>query len=406
MTKAQKDRLKEEVECFRAGDFDRVKILLAENLKESPDDPHSILYTGFIALLENRLEDAVTGLRHAHQLMPLSLSAKSLLSDAYFRQDDFANAARLYASLNRKAHAAKLDYLSAHPVYEAVSPSGRSELRFVRKDPLPLVQAGINGNSPVNFLVDTGGAELIIDSEYAKSLNLKDFGIERSVFGGGKKGNYSHSCVENLSLGDIHVKNVPAVLLDTRRFSDELYGGECRVDGILGTSVIYHFLTTLDYANDKIVFEVNGRKRSRSTSEPVPREGFAEVPFWMAGDHFMVARGSVNGGPGMLFLIDTGLGGTAFTCPQSTIKACRLVPQKQKAGTGQGGGGNMKIVPFDVETLELDGVTGRNLHGSFGPFPETLEYAYEFRIGGLVSHEFFRTRTVVFDFSSMILYVK
>lgn len=92
-----------------------------------------------------------------------------------------------------------------------------------------------------------------------------------------------------------------------------------------------------------------------------------------------------------------------FVNAASTIKECGIVLRKGEASYGLGGGGKMKEIPFDIEDLSLGPINEKNVHGVFGPFPPNMEHCFGFRIGGLISHEFFRNHRITFDFSEMVL---
>jgi hypothetical protein len=124
------------------------------------------------------------------------------------------------------------------------------------------------------------------------------------------------------------------------------------------------------------------------------------VPFWMAGDHYMVAWGTVNKSQPLLFFVDTGLAGGGFTCPESTLKEAGISLQESLSGEGIGGGGKVKVTPFVVQELALGEAKELNVQGLYtGPFP--LENAFGFRIGGLISHGFFRSYAFTLDFAGM-----
>lgn len=215
---------------------------------------------------------------------------------------------------------------------------------------------------------------------------------------------FEHGRVNSVTLGDFVVKNVPVHLLDTRRFA-AVTGGK-RVDGILGTVVLYHFLATLDYPAAKLILKKRPKVRLDQASETASAEKNTVIPFWMAGDHLIVAWGTVNKSKQQLFFVDTGLAGNGFTCPESTVKEAGIKVNEGLAAEGIGGGGKMRVVPFVTETLALGDASAQGIRGVFGPFPPNLEYGQGFRIGGLISHQFFRPYTVTFDFATMRLYLQ
>jgi len=54
-----------------------------------------------------------------------------------------------------------------------------------------------------------------------------------------------------------------------------------------------------------------------------------------------------------------------------------------------------------VDRLTLGDVQHTDINGVYGVFPESLERGQGFRIAGLVSHQFFRSHSVTFDFDGM-----
>jgi hypothetical protein len=271
-------------------------------------------------------------------------------------------------------------------------------------DPLPVVQVRVNGSEPANFFIDTGGAEVVIDAEFAQEVGAVQFGPETGTFAGGQQAGFHHGRVDSLTIGDFIIKNVPVHLMDVRRFSQPVFGGK-RVDGVIGTVLLYHFLASLDYPNGELILRRKTKENLQHFEQDAKRQKCIVVPFWMAGDHYMVAWGTVNKSQRTLFFVDTGLAGGGFTCPESTLKETRIQLQESLASEGVGGGGKVKVVPFAVEELTLGNAKEHNIHGMYvGAFP--LENAFGFRIGGLISHGFFRHYALSLDFERMKYFLK
>jgi hypothetical protein len=125
------------------------------------------------------------------------------------------------------------------------------------------------------------------------------------------------------------------------------------------------------------------------------------VPFYLAGDHFIFARGTANGFGPYLFLVDTGMAGGGFDCPKSVIDEAKI-ELPQQGFQGMGGGGPITVYPFTVN-LTLGKVHRDNVRGLYGALPPDSEYRNGFRMGGLISHGFFRPFAVTFDFKTMTL---
>jgi len=389
---------------FKEGKFAEAEKSYSEALQTDPRDLSALVRLGFIALLSNRFDDAEKWLKSAMSIKSDDPAPKSLLAEAYFRRDDFARAAPLFRAVGELAKAEQLESFADLRPCPIEGPAGETSLPFVMTDPLPVVQVKVNGHEAVNFFIDTGAGQVILDTAYAREIGAAQFGSENGTFAGGKTASYQFGRVDSATLGDFTVKNLPVQILDVRRFSQPVFGGK-RVDGIIGTVLLYHFLATLDYPGGNLVLRRPAREILYLFEEEARARKLVVLPFWMAGDHFMVAWGSVNARPPSLFFVDTGLAGGGFSCPASTLKDAGIKPVASAAAEGIGGGGKVRIVPFVVQELALGEAREQNVPGLFlGPFP--LEYAFGFRIGGLISHGFFRNFALTFDFNRMRIYLE
>lgn len=380
---------------FRAGRFGTAEDLYR---RARAPDVRALTALGRVALFGNRLDVAAQRLRQALGEDPAATEVAALLAEVHYRRDEFARAAPLFRRAGREAMARKLESFGTRRPYELAAPAGVTHVQFVATDPLPVVRVSVNHSRPVFFLIDTGAGELIIDTEFAAAIGVRRFGAEESRYAGDQTASYVHGAIDSLTLGDLVIHNLPVQLLPTRRFAAAAGGRP--VDGIIGTVLLYHFRTTLDYAAAALVLRPRATDESTSGVSPAAPQR-AAIPFWMAGDHFMVAWGAVNASQPLLWLVDTGLAGNAFTCPSSTVREAGIELAAAGAGEGIGGGGRVRVVPFRIDSLRLGPVTRVGLTGLYGPFPESLEYRHGFRIGGLISHAFFRPYAVTFDFAAM-----
>jgi Aspartyl protease len=139
----------------------------------------------------------------------------------------------------------KLRSFKGQTPYEVHGNGKTTRLKFLKADPLPLVSVRVNGGDEVTFFIDTGGSEVALDTEFAKELGLPNFGQGQGTFSGGEHADVQQSRIESLTTGDWTIKNLPIVTLALRQLSEGL--GVKRIDGCIGTNLLYHFLATLDY---------------------------------------------------------------------------------------------------------------------------------------------------------------
>jgi len=382
--------------AFVAARFADADRSFASILARQSRDTLALIRRGQMALYANRLAEAKALIERARAAGASPVRVAALLGEIAYRQDDYATAAPHFRVAGHEAKAHKLESIPPAKPWRIEGPDSVA-IPMTQVDPLPLIQMTVNGHGPYYFLIDTGGSEVVLDPSIADSLGLERYGEEIGTFAGGRRGGVTQSRVSTLGLGALTIHDVPVGLLDTKRFARVANGRF--VAGIVGTVLFYHFRATLDYPRSRLVLE---RRGAPAPGTVAAAPGRIEVPFWMAGDHFMVASGSVDSSGAETWFVDSGLAGAAFTAPTSTLlEAGIAVPDTSSGMTGLGGGGSVRAAPFHVRRLSLGGAEATDLLGIFGAFPPTLERAMGFRIGGIVSHAFLRAWSVTFDFDRM-----
>jgi hypothetical protein len=397
---------------FQAGEFVEAGEQYAQIATDHPDDYRAVLQLGRIALLSNRLEAAKNWLERSITLRPGETEPRIMLAEVYYRRDDFQNAVAaldgidiatnpLVISQYPTLNIAKLQSFQGQTPYELHGRGRSTHLKFLRTDPLPLVKVRVNGGDEVTFFIDTGGSEVALDSEFGRELGVPQFGAVQGTFSGGQQAEVQHGRIDSLTLGHWTVRNLPIAMLPLRQLSEDL--GAQRIDGIIGTTLLYHFLATMDYPRGELVLR---RKDTRGQRQLAAVSGQSvAVPFWIASDHFMVGWGRVEALPPSLLFVDTGLAGAGTKLAESVIKEAGITLEEDKASTGAGGGGTLTTVPYVVHRLSFGQVQEVNVQGLFdGPFP--WENLFGFHLAGMVGHDFFKPYAVTFDFENMQIFLK
>jgi predicted aspartyl protease len=397
---------------FQSGKFSEAGKLYSQIVARNPKDYSAILQLGRIALLSNRLDDAQKWLEKAITLQPENADPKVMLAEAFYRRDDFQKAAAALNGVNVGSNklireqyptlnVPMLESFKGQTPYELKGNGTNTRVKFVRTDPLPIVNVRVNDGKEVTFFIDTGGSEVTLDTEFAKELGVPHFGEVEGTFSGGQHTQVQLGRIESLTVGDWTVKNVPTAMLPLRQLSEGL--GVKQINGVIGTTLFYHFLATMDYPQGELVLR---RKDARSLEEFRKSPGKrVTVPIWMASDHFMVGWGRVETLPPTLLFIDTGLTGAGVKLAESVIKEAGIKLEENRAAEGAGGGGTLKIVPYTVHQISLGDIKEENVQGVYdGPFP--WENMFGFHLAGMVGHEFFRPDAVTFDFQNMQIFLQ
>jgi hypothetical protein len=129
----------------------------------------------------------------------------------------------------------------------------------------------LNGKGPYRFIFDTGGLNLI-DPAVAQEIGA--FGAGSAQGGGVGSGTQSISFakVASLQAGDATVKDQLFFVAPTRQGFGITAGRP--VDGLIGFEVLARFVTTFDYASNKVVLQMPGGKAP---------DGATSIPFVLDG---------------------------------------------------------------------------------------------------------------------------
>jgi predicted aspartyl protease len=398
---------------FKSGKFPEAGKLYSKIVAKNPKDHSAILQLGRIALLSNRLDEAQKWLEKAKTLQLDDTDARVMLAEVFYRCDDFQKAAAALKGVDVNSNklileqyptlnVAKLESFKGQTPYELQGNGESTHVKFVRTDPLPILNVRVNGGDEVTFFIDTGGSEVVLDTDFAKELGVPQFGAVQGTFSGGQHAEVQQGRIESLTIGDWTIKNLPVAMLPLRQLSEGL--GVKQINGIIGTTLFYHFLTTMDYPRGELVLRrksVKNLKQFTATSSGKR----VVVPIWMASDHFMVGWGRVETLPSSLLFVDTGLLGAGVKLAESVIKEAGIKLEEDKASQGAGGGGTLKIVPYTVHKLSFGDIKEENVQGVYdGPFP--WENSFGFHLAGMVGHEFFKPYAVTFDFQNMQIFLQ
>ncbi|MEU6641989.1 aspartyl protease family protein [Saccharomonospora sp. NPDC046836] len=410
---------------YRAGRFSEAGSAYQRALEADPGHLDALRGAGSVALLGNDLGTATTSLRRLIERAPDSthtVSTLQNLAEAAYRRDDFPSAGawlhRLAGLLDDDRRrqidvvARKLEAFAGITPYRADDGAREVRVPFEIVDPIPVVNVEVGHGKVVPFFIDTGGHETYLDRSLADELQVPTFGSTPITGAGGKQGTETHGVLNALTLGDLRIHDVPVKIMDFTALGFAEALGGVQVKGTIGTALLYHHLSTIDYPGQALILRPRTPDRLRSFEQQAAQERQQIVPFWLSGTHYILARGAVNDSDPMPLLVDTGGAGIAFASTKSTVERANISLRHDDATRTPGAGGTVQAVPFALDTLTLGEVTGRNLNGVY--FPEAdLEDALrqdgltrrEYSVGGIVSHQFFRPYALTFDFDGMRLFL-
>ena len=116
----------------------------------------------------------------------------------------------------------------------------------------------INGET-LTLVFDTGGDRIYIDESVIEKLGLRPLATRKFAYAqtGWKAVEESYAMADSVELDGVTVRNVPVHSFDLK---STIEGADVEIDGVLTTSFLKQFLSTVDYEKDEITL----RERSES----------------------------------------------------------------------------------------------------------------------------------------------
>lgn len=397
---------------FESGDFWRAREQVARLLKGDQPSVEAISYGAKLAYLlgdYDKAERLYKRLIQAHSgNMQKQIMAKVGLLFVYYQTNRYDMAKKIefppgvllpnwdtMKSFDEPPY--RMQWASSHK---------STTIPFVMTDPLPMLSIEYDGH-PVYVVFDTGADMCIVDTELAKTLGITEVASGTGVGGGGLPTPFAMGKLNSMKVGEVTLHNVPITILPTKRFSKEFADGKYPVSGIVGTGLIHQFLTTIDYANGRMILRERSEANSRKLSKTIADAVVGEVPFALHATHFMTARGSLNGRGGLTFLVDSGLADddAMVGLPIETLRYLGIPEPERKVDpdSAGGGGGVWASAEVPLESVGLGNLTQEGAVAEYGGIPPATYWSHGFIQDGLISHRFLRRyESWTIDFDRMI----
>lgn len=356
---------------FSEGTFEQALPLYQRMSQRDPKDVHALTRLGEIALYADHLNKAKLDFDAALALDANDKIAMMGLEEIKSRSD-------------------------SKNTYQ-IDTEARATVPFVVTDPLPIVKVRLNNQRDANFLIDTGAPGVVLDPTTAKALQLNLESAGQGVFGGGQQAAVMRTTLEAIRLNDVVVRHVPVTVLPMEGAPAP---AGMHLDGIIGTSLFYRFLTTLDYVHGRLILAP--RSESASFEQGARRRGDSAVPLWYVPDHFLFVRAKVNGASA-LFNIDTGGDEVGVQVSKGFLAKTRVQLDEAHKGHMATPAGDIVTIPFQA-SVAVGNTVATEVPGVY--MPDGDQYGvFPFSVGGTISHKFFRNQIVTFDFAAMLMVI-
>ncbi|MFI0480808.1 tetratricopeptide repeat protein [Actinomadura sp. 9N215] len=400
---------------FRAGEFERAGRAYEEILKKDPKNVHAARRRGYVGLLSNRFPEAEKYLTMALGLAPGDKEASQFLADCYTRQDKFSLAVPHWQAAGEDVYAKWFAAFRGEP-YQVHGDTGRVPWR--QMDPFPLLEGSINGGPPKNFMFYTRVAWLGVSARTAKEAGLSAVASQKIEYAGRTIWMY-FGVLGSFKLGGIELRNIPV------QWSDD--ADAPTHDGIIGTWILYHFLTTVDYAGRSLILRRRTPETARKARADAARAGVKPLPLWLAREHLLHSQGSIaDSGTKVVALDIGGTGEQVAGMSVETAAQLRVRTDYERPLEAYAGGQPVISYPCYPKEVRLGDAAAKNVYcyadkgGGTGGFASAdaqgnaaLAGAAEaggpgdfgFDVLGHFSHSFYKPYNVTLDFTGMNLYI-
>jgi predicted aspartyl protease len=297
---------------LNSGDFRLSVEEFRTALSFKEDDAMSIAGLAMVDFYENRLGPSLAGLRRAAFIDSNEPDYVYNLGQVAARYERYKEAADAYEQFLRVAPRSDeerrarirglidfLRYLGTQSSLLDAAGANDVTVPFEIVNNRPIIRVKINGmKEPLRFVIDTGAGMCVISLAAADRLGLKAVargGMARAVGGAGRF-EIIYGFIQSLQIGETRVERVPVYI---RQF----FNDQETVDGYIGLSVLSKYLSTVDYAGQKMTL-LRGDARGSAAEPPA---GAIEIPIRTTSSGFWSGEVNIEGlEKPANFIIDTG----------------------------------------------------------------------------------------------------
>lgn len=253
-----------------------------------------------------------------------------------------------------------------------------------------LVPVRINGGEELDFLLDTGSGQTIVDRKIGAEFLLQKVG-QLTVTGASGNLSVATSRVRKLEIGSASLAEVPVSILDLTPQSRRI--GR-RLAGVLGSNVLSRFTVGIDYGSKALTLYEAG------TVQPAP--GAIVVPFAMRQGP--VVKGVVDGKFEVQFLVDTG--STFNHLPLNVARQLASTKVEQTIDAAGLDGNTVKLNTITVDSVALSDEVARKIRFAYAADSAEAKALVRVANMGILGNPFFENYLPVFDFKSQKIFLK
>jgi tetratricopeptide (TPR) repeat protein len=380
---------------FKSGKFEQAGRAYQEILQKDPTNVHAARQRGYVALLANRFRDAEKYLTMALELAPDDKQTNQLLGDCYIRQDKFSLSVPRWQAAGEEVYAKWFAAIRGEP-YQIHGDISR--VPWQQMDPFPLVEASVNGGPPKSFMFYTRVPWLGMSSKVAKDAGLSPVAEQKIEYAGQTMWQF-FGVLDSFKLGGIELRNIPVEWSESETDTPDQSN-----DGIIGTWIFYHFLSTFDYAGRSLILRRRTPETARKARADANRAGAKPLPLWLAREHLLHSRGSIADSGTQVVALD--IGGTSemvASMSEETAKRLRVRTDYDRPLEAFAGGQPVVSYPCYPKEVRLGDAAAKHIYCYANNRPAGSPYGFE--VLAHFAHSFYKPYNVTLDFTDMNVYI-
>jgi tetratricopeptide (TPR) repeat protein len=387
---------------FKAGEFEQAGRAYEEILKKDPTNMHAARRRGYVGLLGNEFPDAEKYLTMALKLAPDDKETNALLGDCFIRQDKLSLSVPRWQAAGEDVYAKWFGAVRGKP-YQIHGDIGRVPVQ--QMDPSPLVEASVNGGPPKRFTFYTGAPWLGVSAEVAKEAGLSAVAKQQIDYLDGTAWLY-FGVLDSFKLGGIELRNIPVGWSESDTDAADPGGPS---DGMIGTWLFYHLLTTFDYAGRSLIVRRRTPEVARKARADAARAGAKPLPLWLAREHAVLSRGSFAGSDARVVGVNFGgVGEIAAGMSGETAKQLGIRTDYDRPIGTFAHSHPATTYPCYPKEIRLGDAVAKEVYCYTNPNqPANVPWPYGpgFDVLGHFAHCFWKPYNITLDFTDMNLYI-
>ncbi|HKS39227.1 MAG TPA: aspartyl protease family protein [Blastocatellia bacterium] len=379
---------------------------LQQSLNLNPKEALAIGGAAEVDYFEGRSRESLAKAIYAHRLDPDEPDYIMTYARASSRVEDFKEAAdayELFLEVAPESDKERRDrirglirfyrQLSGLRVHDISGPASTGLPFHLGSDRRPYIKLKVN-NRDATFVIDTGSGFTVISADAAKRLGVSEISRGGNSQGVGGTGKFEiiYGLIKSLNLGGMKVKQIPCFI---RHFhGTENRPTEERADGFIGLSILSHFITELDYKENRMNLDRNLVQPLLAVNSP----GATVIPFRTTQNGLISIETEFDETKLINVILDSGASSTAISV--SAVERLKMRDQIIKGQTanviGAAGVTNNVELLF-IRNCRVADLLQNNLRAlvlDFGAINETSG----FEQSGILGGDFLRHFRVTIDF--------